>query len=136
MSRLEARSLDVDAAVQRLLDRLGDALTRGDATQAAACWQVPALVLSDEGSLAIDDIAAIVAFFESSIPWYREQGVVTVRPDLLHVDPLSGRLAAVDVRWPGFDAEGGEVWSETSHYVLSLEDDGDYRVRVALTRKS
>jgi hypothetical protein len=47
---------------------------------------------------------------------------------------LSETLAAVDVRWPAFDASGQEKSSERSHYILRLGTDGQAYIRVALTR--
>ena len=47
---------------------------------------------------------------------------------------VRGRLASVDVRWTSFDAAGAERTNEHSHYILWLGDDGQLRIRVALTR--
>jgi hypothetical protein len=47
---------------------------------------------------------------------------------------LTERLAAVDVRWPSFDASGAEQASERSHYIVHLGEDGEVRLRVTLTR--
>jgi hypothetical protein len=49
---------------------------------------------------------------------------------------LSNRIATVDVRWPGFDEHGTEISTETSHYVMRIDDDGEARICVAMSRTS
>jgi hypothetical protein len=127
-----------DDAIQRTLERLGEALSTGDAQGAARCWDVPGLVLSDDGVRAIAERSEIEQFFTQAIAWYRSQGVMTTRPMIERIEALSAKLAAVDVRWPGFDAAGHETdhekGSERSHYILRIADDGEARIQVALTR--
>lgn len=53
---------------------------------------------------------------------------------LERVEALSATLAAVDVTWLAVDATGSEPSRERSHYLLPLGDDGQPRIRVALTR--
>jgi hypothetical protein len=55
------------------------------------------------------------------------------RAEILRFDPMSDDIAAVDVRWPGFDKDGAEVYTETSHYVIQSTD-GNPLIRVALSR--
>jgi hypothetical protein len=65
---------------------------------------------------------------------YRKQGIVSTKPDVEKVDMLSEQLVAVDVRRPSYDASGTEMASERSHYLLHIGNDGQVRIRVALTR--
>ena len=71
-----------------------------------------------------------------AIEWYRSRGVVSTRPELEHVDMLSDRIAAVDVRWPALDAFGRETASERSHYIVQQGSDDRVRIRVALARNA
>jgi hypothetical protein len=112
---------------------MGRALGERDLEAIANSWEVPALVLSDEGAVAVADAGEIERFFAQAVDWYRGRGVMTARPEIERLERLTPRLYAVDVRWPGFDATGRETWSERSHYILRLDDDGRPRVRVALT---
>ena len=59
---------------------------------------------------------------------------MTTRPELERIEMLTERMAAVDVRWPSFDASGAEQASERSHYIVHMGDDGEMRLRVTLTR--
>jgi hypothetical protein len=120
--------------IRRLLERLGTALSTGDLAGISNCWEVPALVLSDEGAIAVAATGEIEAFFAQAAEWYRSQGLVSTRPELERVEMLSEKLASVDVRWLAFDSSGQEKSSERSHYMLQLGKDGQAHIRVALTR--
>jgi hypothetical protein len=120
--------------ISQLFERFGQALSASDLHQASTCWGVPALVLSDDGATAVSDRSEIEAFFSQAADWYHLQGLVSTRPEIERVDMLSGQLAAVDVRWPSFDASGQEKSSERSHYIVQLAEDGQVQIRVALAR--
>jgi len=120
--------------ISQLLEQLGQALSAGDLHKAAACWGVPALVLSDEAAMAVSDRSEIEEFFSQAADWYHLQGITSTKPEIERVDSLSEKLASVDVRWPSFDASGKEKSSERSHYVVQLAEDGQLYIRVALAR--
>jgi hypothetical protein len=121
--------------IVQLLEYVGQALSAGDFREASACWEVPALVLSDEGANAVSDTSEIEKFFAQAAEWYRSQGIASTKPEIERVEVLSEKLAAVDVRWPSFDASGQEKSSERSHYIVQLGKDNQVHIRVALTRK-
>ena len=120
--------------ISQLLEQLGQALSAGDLHKASTYWRVPTLVLSDDGATAVSDTREIEEFFSQAADWYHLQGIVSTRPEIERVDMLSEKLAAVDVRWPSFDASGKEKSSERSHYIVQLAEDGQVRIRVALAR--
>jgi hypothetical protein len=123
-----------DDVIRTFLERYGEAIGAGDVAAIARCWEVPALVLADQGAIAVNAASEIEAFFRQAREAYAAQGLVATRPQLERVEALGDRLAAVDVRWPAFDEAGTEPASERSHYILWLGDDGEPRIRVALTR--
>lgn len=120
--------------ISQLLEQLGQALSAGDLHKASTCWGVPALVLSDDGATAVSDTREIEEFFSQAADWYHLQGIVSTRPEIERVDMLSEKLAAVDVRWPSFDASGKEKSSERSHYIVQFAEDGQVHIRVALAK--
>jgi hypothetical protein len=123
-----------DDVIRRFLEEYGQALSSGNLARVARCWDVPALVLSEEGALAVSDRGAIERFFAQATAWYQAQGWVSTRPELERVERLSTTLTAVEVRWPTFDAAGTEQFSERSYYLLQADAGGQPRIRVALTR--
>jgi hypothetical protein len=123
-----------EPAIRHALEQIGHALSAGDARAVAQAWQLPGLVLSDAETRAITDAAEVEGFFAQAIAWYQSQGTVSTRPEIQSIQLLSDNLAAVDVRWPGFNAAGVEINTETSHYIMQLGSDDVVRICVALSR--
>jgi len=122
--------------ILKMLTDYGQALSNGKFAVIAKSWAVPALVLSDQGALAVTDMYEVEKFFAGATEWYHRQGIVSTRPEIVHTDVMTEHLVAVDVRWPSFDAAGNEKMSELSHYILELGEDSQFRIRVALTRST
>ena len=120
--------------IKQLLERLGRTLSAGDLRGVSSCFELPAVFLSDDGATILADTSQLEKVFAQASDWYRSRGLVSTKAELERVDRLSERLAAVDVRWPAFDASGQEKSSERSHYILQIGKDGQVRIRVALTR--
>jgi hypothetical protein len=119
-------------AVRAMLQRFARAFTTGDGAGAAACWAVPALVVSEEGSRAVNSLAEVEAFFGGAQEQYHQQGVTGTRVDVQRIDWHTSRLASVTVKWPYLDAEGREVGrSESSVYLVRLSG-ADARICAAI----
>jgi len=111
-------------AVRAMLQRFARAFTSGDGPGSAACWEVPALVVADEGTRAVSALDEVAAFFGGAAKQYHAQGVTGTRVDVQHVDWHTSRLASVTVRWPWLDAQGAEVGrAESSVYLVRLTGD-------------
>lgn len=130
---LETVTMDEDQ-IRQFLERYGQAMSAGDLPGISNCWEVPALVLSDEGAIPVAEAGEIERFFTQAVDWYRSQGLTATRPQLERAERLSERLTSVDVRWSAIDALGAEKSSERSRYILRLGEDGQHRIRVALTK--
>jgi hypothetical protein len=130
---VQTATIDKDQ-VRESLERLGNALSTADLKVISGCWEVPALVVSDEGAIPVSSAEEIEKFFAQSIEWYRSRGQVAARPEIERFEALTERLASVDVRWLALDKAGAEKGSERSHYILRLGDDEVPRVKVALSR--
>ncbi len=116
------------------LERYGKAISNSNLTGITDSWAVPALVLSDQGAIAVTSPREIEDFFAHGIEYYRAQGLLSTMPELERVEILSETLVSVDARWPAYDSSGEEKASERSHYVLQLGGDGQLHIRVALTK--
>lgn len=122
----------IDNVVHSFLEGYGQALSTGNLPGIVNCWEVPALVLSDQGARAVIETAEIEQFFAGAVEWYHAQGVVATKPSLVEIKKLSERLVFVDTRWSVIDATGEERPGEHSNYILSISDDGQPRIRVAI----
>lgn len=123
-----------EAALRTMLSRLSRAVTSGDGKAAAACWEVPALVLSDEGSRAVATLEEVAQFFAGAKAQYNRQGIADTRPEVEDLTWLTGQLASVTVRWPYLDSVGRDMGrSESSVYLVRVSE-GKARICVAAMR--
>jgi hypothetical protein len=118
-----------------MLEKLGQAISSGDMKTVSRCFGYPSMTLSDKGAMLIESAGQAEQMFGLARSWYLSQGIQTTRCELLSFEPLSKTVVAVDVRWPGFNSLGEEVYSETSHYLVHSSD-GRPVIRAAVTRSS
>lgn len=124
-----------DQAIRDMLQRFARAFTSGDGPGAAACWEVPALVVAEDGSRAIATLKEVGAFFGGARTQYNEQGVMGTRADVTCVEWFTPRLASVEVTWPYLDAQGREIGkAESSVYIVRIAADGQARITVAVLK--
>ena len=120
-----------DDDLRAFFEDYGRALSRCDLAAIASAWEVPALVLSDQGSVAVESTEQIEAFFAAASQQYRDQGIVSTSPEIARVEWLSDLVAEVRVRWLRWAAEERRG-AEVSQYTLRLDSDRRPRIRVAL----
>lgn len=121
-----------DEHVWRFLVRYGEALAAGDLKTISGCYAIPALVLSDEGSVPIAARREIEAAFDGAAERYRAQGLVDIRPILVTSEALSERLLSVDVRWEYLDEQGRSAQQNGYRYVLRVEDEASPKIQVVI----
>lgn len=118
--------------IRQMLQRFARAFTTGDGQGAADCWEVPALVASDDGTRAVSSMAEVAAFFGGAKEQYNKQGVTGTRPDVQCVEWHTGHIASVTVNWPYLDGEGRELGrSEASTYLVRV-DKGEAKIFAVL----
>jgi len=122
----------IETVVRSFLDGYGQSLSTSNLPGIVNCWEVPALVLSDQEARAVIETAEVEQFFAGAVEWYRAQGLVATKPSSVEIKRLSERLVSVDARWSEIDTSGVERPSEHSLYILSIADDGQPRIRVAI----
>jgi hypothetical protein len=121
-----------DENLRRFLVRYGEALAAGDLKVISGCYALPALVLSDEGSVPIAARQDIEAAFDGAAERYREQELVDLRPTLVASEALSERLLSVDVRWKYLDEQGRSAQQNGYRYVLRLQDEASPKIQVVI----
>jgi hypothetical protein len=123
-----------DNLIRDTLTKIGASLSSADAKAVAALWDIPGLVLADQGARQIDSRDEVSAFFEASIRLYRENGTPTAVPKIEDIAWITDRLAAVRVDWIGVDAGGIAKSRESSFYLMRVGDDRIARIHVAMPR--
>lgn len=117
---------------QEFLGRYAEALNAPDAEALAACWQVPALALSDDTAHAFESEDEVRAFLASGGERQRHDGIVATAPTSINVAELSPRILRVDVVWSHRDAAGTERARQYTYYLLHLDAEGRPGIRVAV----
>jgi hypothetical protein len=123
-----------DGAIRDSLAKIGHALSSSDAQGVAELWDVPGLVLADQGARQVGSREEVREFFETSIRAYREKGTPTAALEVDGIAWISDRIAAVRVDWLAIDAGGARRGREYSYYLMRIGDDGVARIHVAMSR--
>jgi len=111
--------------------RYGEALAAGDLRAIAECYAVPALVLSDAGSIPVAAREEIEAAFRGATEAYRDQGLVAACPTIIGSEATTGRLVSADVRWDYLDEQGRSSQQDGYRYILRLDEVGP-RIQVVI----
>ena len=121
-----------EAHIRAMLERYAHAFMAGDGHNAAACWQAPALVVSNEGTHPVSQLAEVEEFFRIVPEQYRARGVAGTRPEIISLRGLTERLAYAEVRWPYLDPQGGEPGGgEASAYIIRIGPTGEPKICVS-----
>lgn len=129
-SPADATSRDRD--VGNFLDRLGRALTAGDARTVAGMWAVPAYVLGDTMAMAVNSREEVERFFSGAKEQYNKLGITDTHAEVSRLQWMTDRIVTVDVRWPYLDEHGDERGAESSSYTLRRDENGELKLHVAL----
>jgi hypothetical protein len=121
-----------DDEIRSLLQAYGRALSEGNLRAVSAAWDVPALVLSDEGAVEVQSGKQIEEFFGGARRQYLERGIIATKPEIAKVDWLSEKMVQVRTRWLQLTANNERKGEELSLYVLRRDDQDNWRVRVAI----
>jgi hypothetical protein len=85
--------------LQAFFVRYGDALAAGDLPTVAECYTLPALVVSDAGSIPVATREEVEAAFRGAAEAYRAQGLVSAHPTIVGFEAITEQLVFADVRW-------------------------------------
>ena len=107
--------------VERFFNDYAEALSSHDANHIARHWGVPALVLGDQGAIAVNKPEEVVAFFAASMEQYAD--VAKARAGIRSAIALSASSIACEIEWEHLDQGGEVVGSEAGHYILSRDED-------------
>jgi ketosteroid isomerase-like protein len=124
---------DDDAQVIEFFERLGAALSQGDARAIASAWAAPALVVDDAGVVPVHSVDEVEKFFAGARAQYEDRGIAATRAEIVRVTWVGKRTALAEVRWPLLDKKNAEVGEERSTYTLRANDAGELKIRVALS---
>lgn len=115
-----------------LLGRFSRALAAGDVATVADAWDVPALAIGDQAAISFESRDEIERFYSASSSEYDVRGTMSPRVRVAGLERVGDRLATVRLTFPYLDRDEREVGEETSTLTLRRDDDGRWKIRVAL----
>lgn len=127
-SRGQPKPHSSDADINAFMQKFARALSAGDGKTIATMWSVPALVLSDQGSIAVSSRDEVEKFFSGAKEQYAARGINQAAPEIQSTDWLTGRIAMARVRWPYIDSKGHEMGEESSTYTFRRDDGGELKM--------
>lgn len=113
-------------------DCYGEALATGDLPGISACYEIPALVMSDAGSIPVAAREEIEAAFDGAAEGYRARGLVAPRPTVLRWEEVTDRLLSVDVGWDYLDEEGNSAEQNGYRYTIRLGEESGPRIQTVI----
>jgi hypothetical protein len=123
-----AESVADGGPVKAFMDRFAELLTEGNGRAIALLWQVPALVVSDEGVRAVNSSHEVEQFFSGAKDQYNEMGIREAHAEIQRMEHPTERIVMVEVRWPYVGDNGEELGEESSTYTLRRDDDGNLKI--------
>jgi ketosteroid isomerase-like protein len=126
------------AVIERFLEDYGAALSAGDGEAIAGMWDVPALVVSDDGAgdgarVVLTTADETAEHFSDAPTAYRGAGIVAIRAEHVTIEQLSDRYCTAEVRWLGIGPDGAPTtYRERSMYLLRSTGERSVRIQMAM----
>jgi hypothetical protein len=125
---------DLRSEVQDLMTRFAQALVAADGPAIATLFETPALVIAEDGVVALSAIEQVSQFFGAAAAQYHARGITNTRADVIDLERISDKLVIATVRWPHLDAQLHETAAEESDYTLRRDGSGALKIRSVLMR--
>ena len=124
-------------AIDKLFARYGTALSAGDLLGIGSCFDPPSVVIADDATALMVDMAQVKEFFTGMAERYRARGAFTATPTIRRVEQLTPALWLADVRWDSFDETGAPapVGVETYRYLMRATDPDEPLIVAAIVTR-
>lgn len=129
MSPAPPRDLDV----RGLFSRLATGLASQDMNIVDEAFNVPCVLMSDKFVTPILTDRTLYERFSGGMKSFAKRGVESIRADVESVTQLSPNIYQATVRWPGYDRDGQEIWSETTEYIVRTNEHGRPKIVLAVS---
>jgi len=112
--------------VEAFFEAYGKALASGDASEIAACYGTPAMVLRSSGGSAVLSRGDLIEAFAGLAESYRHAHLHRAVPAVTAMEQLGPGLVSVDVEWTSLDQEGTPTGHHEAYRYL-VRQEGDYQ---------
>ncbi|MDB4961475.1 MAG: hypothetical protein JWP01_1474 [Myxococcales bacterium] len=125
---------DLRTEVQDFLTTFAKALAASDGEAIAALFEIPALVIAEDGVIALTATEQAAEFFIAAARQNQARGVVSTRADVIDLEKIGDKIMVATVRWPHLNADLHETAAEESDYTLRRDHTGALKIRSVLVR--
>jgi hypothetical protein len=129
---LRVSPIEHDSDIDDFFSSMAVALTSGNVEAIKRLWAIPSFVIGEEMSMAVNFPEEVEKFFSGVKEEYNRRGIFDTRPDIKRVQWVSDSVVFVEVRWPQLGKKGEELGEEASTYTLKKDDNGAFRIHVAV----
>jgi hypothetical protein len=116
-----------DDSMRAFFTAYAAALLAGDLATIAAGYALPALVLSDAGSIPLGNPDQIAAAAHAAVEEYRSRSITAILPRLTRFEPIS-------ITWLYRDDTGETVLTEAYRYLMRDDETSGPLIQVVISR--
>lgn len=114
------------------IESYGHTLSAGDIQELEKFWEVPGVVVCDEGVRTLADTNALRRMDARSLDCiHRSEELTSATPEVEGTEIMSDKLIAITVCWTAPDASGNKQTKRHMRYLLKQGMDGNLRIRAA-----
>ena len=119
--------------VTTFFEQYAKALELFDTKGMAYLYNIPCTMLSDDATTIFNDAGKLEGFFNQGVGFYRQFGIVGVRPDVWSRRFWSKKIMQVKVNWQYFDLNKKPIYNCDYHYVLKLDKNNVWKIILSVS---
>jgi hypothetical protein len=121
-------------AVEAFFEAYGKALASGDASEIAACYGTPAMVLRSSGGSAVLSRSDLIEAFAGLAESYRNAHLHQAVPVVKALEQLGPGLVSVDVEWTSLDLAGTPTGHHEAYRYLVRQEGEHQCIQVVIVK--
>jgi hypothetical protein len=119
--------------VNVFFENYAKALESYDTKSMAFLYNIPCTMLSDDATTIFNDAGKLEGFFNQGVSFYRQFGIVHVRPEVWTRRDWTEKIINVKVNWQYFDANTKPVYNCDYLYVLKLNKNKEWKIVLSVS---
>lgn len=119
--------------VNDFFEQYAKALESYDTKAMAHMYNMPCTLLSDDKTTVFNDFSRLEGFFNIGATFYKQFGIVYVRPEIWTRRGWTDRVMHVKVNWQYLDRDKKPVYNCDYHYVLKPAKNNQWKIVLSVS---